>query len=264
MAHLFILCEGSTERKVLEAFLRPYWQERFESASVRKFEGNGELKRDFKDFTERELRTEPDASVLCLVDLSREPFDVYNPERMTVAEGYEAVQRHMQKQIKREFQHRFGAFPVVMEIETWLLGDKDIQHVMETNEAEPETIPYPSRFLERHYKSRNRTFGKTTTGVNLFRRASAVRVHEDNCPHFNLLVDWLTKTPMPPPDPQSEVVKSNLDTWEAERDAKYQHYLTLAENPTTEIELDAAIQAQEDCEQFFDTYSEIFQDTPDE
>ena len=123
MTHLLILCEGETERRVIKAFLKPYWEQRFDSAEVIAYEGNGDLKRHFAKDTQDQLASDPGSSVLCLVDLYEEPFKVYALSKMSVEQGFQAVQSYMYGAVDHRFHPRFGAFPVVMEIETWLLAD---------------------------------------------------------------------------------------------------------------------------------------------
>lgn len=184
-----MLCEGQTEAAILKPFLRPYWEKRFATVEVLHYNGNGELKAKFKKDAEQQLRTEADSSVLCLVDLYHEPFGIYHPDTMTVAEGFQQVQSFMMSQIEARRQHRFGAFPVVMEIETWLLADRYVQRQLSRLIAEPETIPHPTAYLQALYQAESRYYNKVVDGRSLFGRAHATEVYDDNCPHFNLLVD---------------------------------------------------------------------------
>ena len=124
---LYIFCEGHTEEAVLKNFLRPYWSKRFLDCEVIRYDGAGDLKVNFAADATRELRTEPDAAVLCLVDLYEEPFGVYDKKRMSIEKGFDTVRRQLQGRIDPELWPRFGAFPVVMEPETWLLADEQIQ-----------------------------------------------------------------------------------------------------------------------------------------
>jgi hypothetical protein len=257
MTHLLILCEGDTEKRILKSFLQPYWQQRFDTIEVLAYSGNGELKNKFKADVESQLLQESDSSVLCLVDLYEEPFKLYEPHKMTIAEGFEVIQHYMYQQIASKFHNRFGAFPVVMEIETWLFGDEAIQKHLGENILEPETIKHPCGFLDKNYQSRNRSYGKIIDGVSLFGKADAKRVYDDNCPHFQKLVDWLIAPPVIWDD-RSESVKQALHEWEQQRDEKYQYYLELEKMAETDADLDRAIQAQEEYEAFLSTYNKVF------
>src|SRR5579859_4117866 len=123
MSRLLILCEGDLEQGILKQFLKPYWEQRFDTVEVINYRGNGGLKSNFALDTERQLKQEPESSVLCLVDLHEEPFNLYNRGKMSPEVGFQTIQEFMRTHIEIQFHHRFGAFPIVMEIETWLLAD---------------------------------------------------------------------------------------------------------------------------------------------
>lgn len=208
---LYIFCEGHTEEAVLKHFLRDYWSQRFVDCEVIRYDGAGDLKVNFAVDATREFKGEPEASVLCLVDLYEEPFGVYDKSNMSREEGFDAVRKQLTGQIKPEYHHRFGAFPVVMELETWLLADPQIQSHINTLYPAPETIEHPAQELK-NWKS---NYNKRIHGKDLFNRVNARRVYEDNCPHFKLLIDWIITEPEKP-DPQ--VLKS-LHQWEAHQQA---------------------------------------------
>lgn len=258
MAHLLILCEGDTEAEVLKPFLRPFWEIRFDKADVLHYGGNGELKRNFKADTELYLTQRQDSSVLCLMDLFNEPFNIYSSSSMSVAEGFEAVQRFMYAQITPTLRHRFAAYPVVMEIETWLLADPMIQTYLGQDIPNPETIAHPCGFLEQLYRLRNHKYKKKSDGKKLFDRASATRVYEDTCPHFNQLADWLKNAPPAPAPPANQEIAALVAAWERERDEKYQRFWELERAAQTDEELQAAIQAENVYLDFLKTYDDIY------
>ena len=207
---LYIFCEGHTELATLKHFLRPYWSQRFQDCEVRKYDGAPDLMMRFASDAQQEFRTGQNIFVLCLLDLYKEPFGVYQKNTMTHAEGFEAVQKQLIGQIGIDFQHRFGGFPVVMELETWLLADWKIQQ-QEINRSysNPEEIEHPAEELKRWRSDYN----KRIHGNNLFQKASAVRVYDDNCPRFKLLIDWLITEPEQPPSAFS----LRFQEWEAQK-----------------------------------------------
>jgi hypothetical protein len=196
---LYIFCEGHTEESILRNFFYPYWSIRFSHCEIIRYSGAGDLKVRFAADAEQELRTNSEASVLCLLDLYEEPFGVYDKARMTKEEGFEKVKRQLEVRIRSEFHHRFGAFPVVMEVETWLLADPNIQAEIGETYSAPEQIAHPTQHL-REWRS---NYKKRIDGKNLFQKVSVKRVYEDNCPHFRLIVDWLSNEPERPISPLS-------------------------------------------------------------
>lgn len=258
MAHLLILCEGDIEKRVLEPFLKPFWSVRFNTVEVQKYSGNGELKTNFKGDAERQLTQEPDSSVLCLVDLYEEPFGLYQPQSMSQFEGFTVVRDFMYRQIKSRFYNHFGAFPVVMEIETWLLADPKVQNQLGESIPYPEEVRHPGGRLEQIYRSRNSTYRKILDGIKLFGMASATRVYEDTCPHFNQLADWLRNPPLAPVSPANQKIAALVATWERERDQKYQRFLELERIAQTDEELAAAIQAETAYLDFLKTYDDLY------
>jgi hypothetical protein len=233
MSHLLILCEGDLEQRVLEAFFIAYWQSRFRTVEVQKYAGNGDLKINYKADTQTQLKTEPASSVLCLVDLYQEPFGVYTSS-MNVQQGFLAVQQWLYNAIPQHYHARFGGFPVVMETETWLLADPQIQQKLGQSFPDPENVYHPAGELEKIYRAKKQQYDKIIDGVTLFRQASAKRIYDDNCPHFKQLLDWLTTPPSILPSPQSSAVQQ----WEQELEQKYQHWQAL--------ERAAAIQAEKE------------------
>lgn len=246
MSHLLILCEGQLEKKVLKPFLQPYClPPRFQSVEVQAYSGNGDLMRHFKGDAETQLRTEPDSSVLCLIDLYNEPFQLYQPKSMTPTEGYQSLKAYMESLIDNRYAGRFAAFPVVMELETWLLADPHLQHSLGFQVNQPEAVPHPTAFLEQHYAGRQQTYRKLTTGVTLFAKASAVRVYEDHCLAFKALVDWLTTSPQKAPSAESLASRQ----WKTRLDELYSQYERLNAREETDStlrdEVDAALAAYE-------------------
>jgi hypothetical protein len=225
--HLHILCEGVLEKRVLERFLQPFWEKRFETCEVQNYSGNGELKQKFKGDAETQLSTEPDSCVVCLVDLYQEPFGVYDKTIMNTSQGFDVVQKYMYGQIQERFHPQFGAFPVVMELETWLLADEVIQkHLAIPTVIQPELIPHPAAYLENIYRQKNNQYGKIISGSELFRKSDstgALRVYKDTCPHFNLLADWIIN---PTPVVPSVASQKYLD-WQQKCNEKYSAFEKL-------------------------------------
>jgi hypothetical protein len=263
MAHLLILCEGDLEGRKLELFLKPYWTVRFETCEVQQYSGVGELKKEFKADAERQLKSEPDSAVLCVFDLYEEPFELHQKGRMSPDEGYTVVQQRLYTAIDSRLHPRFGGFPVVMETETWLLASPKVQaHLGCGFIAAPETELHPSAFIKHHYKGK---YNKLQSGINLFDRAEAKAVYEDNCPHFNELIDWLTAGRMPPriampvaTSLPAATVAHRKAVWEAERDRLYEAFQQLETLATSDEALDAAIIAEGIYNDHYNTYSEIF------
>ncbi|MFZ4814881.1 MAG: DUF4276 family protein [Phototrophicaceae bacterium] len=241
MATLFILCEGETESEVVKQFLYPYWSQHFDRTDLRQYSGAGELKTHFKKESEDYLRQNPEGGVLCLLDLYEEPFRVYDKAKHSHAEGFQQLKALLEAQIDQKLRHRFGAFPVVMEIETWLLADPKIQNDVLKNEwRSPETVEHPAQVINGHYR---KGLGKLTNNRQLFPQASAKRVYDDNCPHFKLMIDWLVNpfpipvlTSVKEPSP-SQLHQQLYDHWQM-LDAQ------LEQTPTDEA-LEAAIAAEE-------------------
>lgn len=195
---LYIFCEGDTELAVLKNFLRMYWSQRFEDCEVVKFDGGGDLKAKFARDANQIFNAEPDSSILCLLDLYEEPFGVYDKNQMSHEQGFHAVRQQLMAQIKPKHINRFGAFPVVMELETWLIADPNIQREITQSYDKPEDIEHPAQEL----KAWRTHYNKRIDGKNLFNKVSVKRVYEDNCPHFIKIIDWLQTEPekTPPPD----------------------------------------------------------------
>ncbi len=209
---LWILCEGATELAVLKTFLQPYWSVRFAQCEVIRFDGAGDLKNRFKQDAEQPLSDDPACAVLCLLDLHEEPFGVYRRGQMTHAEGFSELQKQLRGRISPEFHPRFGAFPIVMELETWLLADPQIQEqVLKRVYHCPEDIEHPAEEFGRTYK-------KLIDGKRLFGQASAKRVYEDNCPYFKMMIDWLITEPAIVQSPQKQAEKRQQGAWDRERE----------------------------------------------
>jgi len=253
MTHLLILCEGHVEKRVLKEFLRVYWSQRFKTVEVQNYSGNKELSKNFKADAEQQLTQELTSSVLCLVDLYEEPFGLYQSD-ISLEENFQRVQERMYRQIDFRLQSRFGAFPVVMEIETWLLADPEIQKHLNQSINFPEAIEHPARRLEEIYEARNSKYGKVADGLSLFQRASAKRVFDDNCSHFKQLIAWLTH----PPKKKKQKISHKLEIWESERNQKYAHCLALEEAVQTDADLDAAIASWDAYNAFLQTYEPLF------
>lgn len=211
---LYIFCEGETELAILKGFLQPYWSVRFTQCEVIRYDGAGDLKNRFSQDAQQELRDDSTCSVLCLLDLYEEPFGVYRRGQMAHEDGFVQVRNQLLGQIKPDYHPRFGAFPVVMELETWLLADPHIQEkYLERPYPAPEAVEHPAEEIRKCRPS----YKKLIDGKRLFGQASAKRVYEDNCPHFKMMIDWLITEPAPVRSPQNEAQKQRWEAWEHER-----------------------------------------------
>ncbi len=208
---LVILCEGPTEKRVLKSFLAPYCT-KLESVRAISSEGSGNLKQEFKFRAESVLEEDQESIVFCLIDLLEAPFKFskeirHDPDPYLAQYAY--IQRFMKEQITEPLRSRFYAFPVVMELETWLLADIQALHNYFGSTSikpwtTPETVLKPADELGRlMWTIRKTKYRKTLHGQAIFGKADAERVYKDACPHFVLMIDqllWLQglKTDQPP------------------------------------------------------------------
>jgi len=200
--NLVILCEGFTEKKILKEFLRPYCPsfEHIEIVMPSGVGGAARLKQEFKELAETALETDTEAIVFCLIDLLQAPFSFPKHIEDDV-DPYQAryvyIQHYMQAQIKETLRQRFHAFPVFMELETWLLADvQALNHFFRTNSltswSSPENVLRPAdelkTLMRRHGKGE---YEKVLHGAQLFKLTNAKSVYDDNCPHFVELINNL-------------------------------------------------------------------------
>ncbi|MCU0496160.1 MAG: DUF4276 family protein [Anaerolineae bacterium] len=200
---LVILVEGHVEYRVLKElqFLKPFTTE-FKKVEVLNLEGNGNLIKRFKQVIEDEIENEPDIFVLILIDLLEAPFKPYpkaieravNPNRAR----YSYIQKYMRDQIDLSVREKVYVIPVVWEIETWLLADREaLANDLKWKECsypDPEAIEKPTDELNTQFKRlKGLAYHKIKDGVRLFGQADPRRIYDDNCPHFRELVDVLRK-----------------------------------------------------------------------
>lgn len=198
---LVILCEGDTEEHVLKEFLAPYCG-KFDRVTLTNMRGAGRLKNNFKDAAEIELQSNPDAYVVCLIDVYEAPFsypgDVAQAADPTPVK-FAYIKKYMEDQIADEMRHRFFAFPVVMEIETWLLADPaPLNNYLQPNKPvhyhTPETILHPvAELKDLFWREKKKEYSKVIDGQRLFKEADAQKVYADNCPHFEQLINQLRR-----------------------------------------------------------------------
>lgn len=188
MPTLYIFCEGYTEATILCPFLKPYWEQRFSECEVaRRYDGKDDLAKNVRKDA-HEYLSDPDVFILCVVDLYEAPFRLYDPNKHSYEVGFRIIQKALYDRIDPLYHARFGAFPIVMELETWLLADKRLQQELFKHDySYPETIPHPATALGKVYSN----YRKGLNAKSLFEKASAKRVYEDTCPHFQKLIDWL-------------------------------------------------------------------------
>jgi len=175
---LNILVEGPTEAAVVKDFLSPYWQARFTKCVVANYDGSGNLKMKYVKDTKR-LLAQPDQAVLILLDVKNDPFGVSETASSHV-EAYQKLQNILYSGLGLAPSNRLGVFPVVREIETWLLADPAI---MNRTISHPENEGNPANLIPRYKKGER--------AKPFFHRASAEVVYADNCPHFIKMADWL-------------------------------------------------------------------------
>jgi hypothetical protein len=186
---LNILVEGDTEAAVVKHFLKPYWPKRFSGCVVINSEGSGNLKNNYVKNVKRILSKKENA-VLLLIDIKNDPFGIQSKSRST-AEAYSRLRALMYASLALAENDRLGVFPVVVEIETWLLADPTFQkNTLKKTFADPEDVSYPTNVI----KGQIKTYRKGASAKRFFDAANAVDVYHDNCPHFIRLVDWLTGT----------------------------------------------------------------------
>jgi Domain of unknown function (DUF4276) len=200
--NLVILCEGFTEKKILKEFLRPYCPsfEHIEIVTPSGVGGAARLKQEFKKLAETALETDTESIVFCLIDLLQAPFSFPKHIEDDV-DPYQAryvyIQHYMQTQIKETLRQRFYAFPVFMELETWLLADvQALKRFFRTNSltawVSPESVLKPAyelKILMRMYRAEE--YEKVRQGAQLFKSTDAKIVYDDNCPHFVELINKL-------------------------------------------------------------------------
>ncbi|MDZ4764507.1 MAG: DUF4276 family protein [Chloroflexota bacterium] len=194
--HLVIMCEGHLEKSVLKTFLNHYWKQRFDTVEVNRYNGAGDLYVRYHGDARLDLQ-ERDTSVLCLLDLDQEPSKRYR--HLPAEQGFVALKTHMEAPLITQYPTRFAVFPVVWEIETWILADEKVMRDKIRREplSLPEQTINPKAFLQQYYRS---NYKEAIDGVMLFQSMSAKRVYDDHCPYFRSLIEWLITEPPTPPD----------------------------------------------------------------
>lgn len=204
---LYMLVEGQTEKAIMEDFLRPYWEKRFNKCYISNLKGGGNVKASYPNQTKIAL-SKPDQAVLILIDLKNNPFGIIT-SASTNAEDYEQIRKIMYASLGMEESARLGIFPVVVEPETWLLADPTIQNKYQ---LKPAVYAYPENQddADATVKQYIRYYNKGESAKKYFEQANAVDVYEDNCPHFCKLVDWLQfgTSPTDPPDAENQQQQS--------------------------------------------------------
>ena len=203
MATLHILVEGHTEERVIKQFLSDYWKERFEDCIViYSGSGNGGLIKNYSSEAKMVFQDFKHDVVLVLIDLYEEPTGLYDSNEMTHDEGFQRLKERLESSMSEIYRNRFGGFPVVMEIETWLLADEEVCKRLGVRPfPAPESIEHPVSILKQvdlQYEKGGEHCQK------LFSIAKAKRIYESaTCPHFNQLIDWLITPPSKSYQPDS-------------------------------------------------------------
>lgn len=213
---LFILVEGDTEDAVVKNFLKPYWERRFVKCEVFNFRGSGNLKGKYVETTRRIL-SQPNHAALMLIDIKNDPFGI-QASSATHKEAYEKLRERLYAGLGMRESAALGIFPVVVELETWLLADPDFQKDrLKKTFLHPENEPNPSDIIKKHITS----YRKGQFAKKHFDSASAVKVYEDNCPHFVLLADWITQE-QPPQDNRTVRVSAETKQKTSDLQAEYE------------------------------------------
>lgn len=195
---LVFIVEGETEQNILKEFFAPYIAG-FSKVETINARGVGKLKQEFKTIAELELLNQ-DTVVFCLFDLYEAPFKLPHYISSNADPNlaiYKYIQKYMKDQISEEFRERFFSFPVMQEVETWLLADfvalqayfgKSIKPY-----PSPESIVHPANEIKQmlwKFKKQD-NYSKALEGKRLFSLASAERVYNDSCPHFEEIINQL-------------------------------------------------------------------------
>lgn len=200
---LVILCEGPTEKAVLKDFLQPFCLH-FQSVRVRNFYGNAKLIKHFKEIAELDyLAVDESTIVFCLIDIYQAPLafpQTVDAMANPLDAQYAFIKDYFEKQIDSQYGQRFFAFPVVMEVETWLLADSEgLNAYFKPNKQQrikaypkPEAIEHPKQATKDLWKRfRVTDYNEHSDGAKIFKQISAERVYQDTCPHFEMLVNKL-------------------------------------------------------------------------
>jgi hypothetical protein len=198
---LYVFVEGQTEFEVVKHFLQPYWQQRFKKCAVLNFKGNGNLKVRYVAEIKRVL-AQPDHAALLLIDVKEDPFGLHM-QSTSSTEAYHHLRKRMYGGLGMTESDRIGIFPVVVEPETWLIADPTIQNeYLPQAYDHPENETDPAAVIKKYITG----YRKGVGARKFFEKASAVQVYKDNCPHFVLLVDWITGKSLPAePSPATEL-----------------------------------------------------------
>lgn len=207
---LVIFCEGDTEATVLKkgfGFLDEYVQ-RFSTVIIRNYRGSGNFKTSFVVDAKEELQNSPETFVFGLIDLLNSPINKFPPRVENAADPYKAeaafIKKYFEDQLDDESRTRCFVFPVVMEIETWLLADEEAMGILaESPHPVPEEVREPVQYMKSLWKKvRDSGYVKPNSSVELFKRAKATRIYADNCPHFNAIIDKLRELQGEATEPQ--------------------------------------------------------------
>lgn len=197
---LFILVEGETEFAIVKRFLQPYWEQRFKRCEVINYKGSGNLKAKYVERV-RKILSQPDQAALVLIDIKNDPYDIQN-KAVSLIDAYQRIRHIMYAGLGLEEHDRLGIFPVVVEVETWLLADPTIQQEYLKKEiTHPEHEPNPELEIKRLAKY----YKKGLSAKKYFDKASALDVYNDNCPHFVYLANWLSGKPFVKPEVEPDI-----------------------------------------------------------
>ena len=188
---LYIFIEGDTEENVIKDFLKPFWEKRFSKCVVIRYKGSGRLKNNYARDAKKRLNNGD--AVLVLLDLKNDPFGVWRDKTEDPAEAFVYLQQRLLDGIPGSMHSEyFGAFPVIVEVETWLLADLAMQNPSVKHKyPAPETVPNPVEVLKKYRDYKH--YAKGEQAVHFFKRANPLRIYADRCPHFVRLADWLSQ-----------------------------------------------------------------------
>jgi hypothetical protein len=209
---LLILCEGQTEEVVFKDFFNPLCPQL--SIKVWSAYGAGKLMSIYVKQAESALAEDAALVVFCFIDLKQVPFTFpknVESNANPIAARFQYLQQQMKAKINEDVRPRFFAFPVVMELETWILADAEgLSHYLREKfpvVTTPETIENPVDYLKPIIKrARGEAYGKEIGQIKtIFKHISAQRVYDDNCPHFELIINQLYELQAIEPPKQSRI-----------------------------------------------------------
>ena len=191
---IIVLCEGKTEEKAVEHFIRPQWQkDGFGSVGL----DTRELRGKFEHVSTRvpiHLRKPGVLAVFTLIDLYGMNRVVHGSEE-SVHDKVERVRAWLRKDFDSDLLQFFHPHLSVHELEAWLLADGNCIHPGRRPDRHAEDRdfirPPKTRIDEILKKRRNATgYNEVIDGTAMFKRARFDVIYP-NCPYFKAFYDDL-------------------------------------------------------------------------